>query len=79
MADKPKRYQRMSLKEQRVEAHRRANERFPVKLYRCRYCRFIVDERTRDGHIGRCQEFVKQGGTVSRGSPSDEHFDPEDG
>lgn len=63
---------------ERERVRKERDARFAVKLVRCRYCRFIVPERDREGHLGRCEEAPKQGITFARGAPVDEHFTEEE-
>lgn len=59
---------------ERDEFKRAQGNPFAVSTYRCKYCRTIVDSNSRNGHLGRCGEVVRQRVSFARGCPVGEHF-----
>lgn len=69
-----RRYQRLTIAQQRQELRRRREAQFPMRTFRCRHCMYIVDDKSREGHLGRCPQLVAKGVTFARGAPFEEHF-----
>lgn len=70
-----KHFHNLTIKEQAAESRRRLAERFPNRVYRCRYCRTGVDAATRAGHLGRCAPARAAGVVVTPADDLEGHFD----
>lgn len=70
---KNKKWRGLNVREKAVVADRELRAKFSTPHYRCRYCKVVTDEPSREGHLGRCTE--ARSATFARGCPLDDHFE----